>query len=216
MKPEQQADNLEKALLERATRLAQDYIQRAEQQRNEIEHEANERLRIREEREVLAAKSEADRLYQQQVQANELRLQAKLDHLRWQMIQQLKDSLSKELKSLSEDEKSYRPVLGALIKHAVQAIETEEVVVEVNARDRKRLQGEWQSLLDEAGVKKKLRLSDETCDAIGGALATDPNNRIRVDNTFNGRIERLQETLDEIIMEKLFSKAVTMAELLHG
>ena len=87
MQPDQQVENLEKALLERATHLARNYIQRAEQQRDEIEREANERLRIREEREVLAARAEADRLYQQRVQASELRLQAKLDETRWDMIQ---------------------------------------------------------------------------------------------------------------------------------
>lgn len=216
MKSDQQVDNLEKALLERATRLAQDYLRRAEQQRDEIEREATERLRIREEREVLAARAEADRLYQQRVQASELRLQAKLDETRWEMIKSVKQALGEELERHVADEKEYKPVLRDLIANAVQAIEADEIIIELNERDRDRLRNEWRELLDQPKRDKTVHLSDKAYPCIGGVRARDVQDRIRVDNTFEGRMDRLAEEIDQAILERLFSKAVTTGELLHG
>jgi len=73
-----QITELEAAILQRANRLAAEFRQRAERSRDNILREASDRLRLREEREVLLAKALAERAYRRQVQASELKLRAQM------------------------------------------------------------------------------------------------------------------------------------------
>ena len=75
-------ETLETALLERAQHLADEALASARQSRDRIIREENERLRLREEREVLMAKAIAERDFRRNVQANELNVEEELDRLR--------------------------------------------------------------------------------------------------------------------------------------
>ena len=81
-----QVTELESAILQRANRLAAEFKQRAERSRDNILREASDRLRLREEREILAAKTQAERSYRQRVQAAEIKHQEELDRLRWDLV----------------------------------------------------------------------------------------------------------------------------------
>ena len=59
MSKEPTLDDLEQALMDRARRLADEYLARAESTRERMLRDENEHLRVREEREVLAAELEA-------------------------------------------------------------------------------------------------------------------------------------------------------------
>lgn len=212
----EQTENLEKALLERASRLAREYLARAEQQREDIHRDLREKLHLSEERELLAAREKGERVYQQRIQASELALQARLDDLRWQQVQQIRDELLHHLQQRAEDETGYLPLLGQLLQDAAAAIAAEHLVVQANSRDRRRLQKietrQWQTWLP----GKQVTLSEQTCDCSGGVLVYDRDSRIRVDNTFEGRIAMLHEQLEQSIMEHLFSKTLTTGEMIHG
>ncbi|MDR9435784.1 MAG: V-type ATP synthase subunit E [Thiohalophilus sp.] len=211
-----QTDNLEKALLERANRLAREYLARAEQQREDIHRDLREKLHLSEERELLSAREKSERVYQQRIQASELQLQARLDDLRWQQVQQLLDELLHQLQQRAEDEETYLQLFGQLLQDAAGAIDAEHLIVQVNPNDRQRLQNvatkQWQTWLPD----KEITLSDQTCDCSGGVLVYDSDNRIRVNNTFEGRIAMLHEQLEQTIMEHLFSKTLTTGEMIHG
>lgn len=211
-----QTDNLEKALLERANRLAREYLARAEQQREDIHRDLREKLHLSEERELLSAREKSERIYQQRIQARELQLQARLDHLRWQQVQQILDELLRQLQQRAGDDEAYLPLLGQLLQDAAGAIDAEHLIVQVNPRDRPRLQNlapqQWQTWLPD----KQITLSEQPCDCSGGVLVYDKDNRIRVNNTFEGRIAMLHEQLEQSIMEHLFSKTLTTGEMIHG
>ncbi|MDY6980822.1 MAG: V-type ATP synthase subunit E family protein [Pseudomonadota bacterium] len=212
----EQTENLEKALLERANRLAREYLARAEQQREDIHRDLREKLHLSEERELLAAREKGERVYQQRIQASELALQARLDDLRWQQVQQIRDELLHQLQQRAEDEETYLQLLGQLLQDAAAAIAAEHLIVQANSRDRQRLQNvdtrQWQTWLP----GKEITLSEQTCDCSGGVLVYDKDNRIRVNNTFEGRIAMLHEQLEQSIMEHLFSKTLTTGEMIHG
>lgn len=210
-----QTNNLEQALLDRANRIAEEYLQRAKEQKEDIHRELREKLHIREERELLAAREKAERLYLQHVQSTELQLQAKLDHFRWQMISRVLDELLKKLRNLSDQTDEYLPVLKYLIKDAAAAIPSDELVVVVNQKDRKYL-ASHKKLLDEWLPGKQVKLSDTVSDCTGGAQVHDREDRVRVNNTFEGRISMLHNELEEGAMEQLFSKTMTTGEMLHG
>ena len=210
------ASGLEEALLERAQKLADEYIARAEQTRARMIQEANERLHIREQREVLAAQAEAERLYRRKVQANELKLQGKLDRMRWSLIQSVMQGLPEQLEAITQNENRYLTLLGDLLRHAADSIESDNLVAELNAADLQRLKEKWESFAEKAVPGKQIRLCPEPCTCRGGIRVHSEDNRIRVDNTFEGRIERMSELLQQSITERLFVGAINKGGLIRG
>jgi V/A-type H+-transporting ATPase subunit E len=209
-------DALEAALLARAKRLAEEYLAWASHSRERIIEETNERLRLREEREVLAAKVMADRVYRQRVQASELKLQGKLDRLRWELVQAVVQDLHQRLMVLAADKHHYLPILQRLLGAAAAAIEQEDLMAELNQRDLECLAKIWESFVAEAAPGKRVALSPKPLNCSGGVRVVSKDYRIRVDNTFEGRLDRLTEELYQIIIERLFAQAVPMKGGLHG
>jgi len=83
MDSESQVRQLEAALLEQAESLAREQRTAAVSARERVLADSAERLKIAEEREILSAKIEAERLVRRQTQSAETRLAAELDRLRW-------------------------------------------------------------------------------------------------------------------------------------
>jgi V/A-type H+-transporting ATPase subunit E len=199
------AADLEAALIARAEILAKEFLDGAALRREEILAEANERLHLREGREVLAARAAADRLQRQQVQTAEIRLAGEYDRLRWALVQSALTQLDEALTALAGDEARYLPVLGSLITAAAGAIDADTLVVELNARDLARMSGRWESFSKDLAPGKSLQLSRQPLTCGGGALLHDTENRVRVNQTFEGRKQRMSEMLAQVVMEKLFA-----------
>lgn len=203
MSDNEQIGGLESALLERAQKLAAEYLANGQQVRQQILAEANQRLRIEEEREVLAAKAHAERLYQQRVQAAELNLRSELDRVRWVLVNSVLASLPARLAALVEDETHYLPLLLSWLREGAQAIEREHLLVQVNQRDLPRLKNNWLKYAQQAAPDKQLELSEQTLVSIGGVLVSSADGDIRFDNTFEGRMEKLGEALQGAIADQL-------------
>lgn len=204
---------LETALAERARKLAEEHLARGHQARERILAETRQRLHIEEEREVLSAKAQAERAYQQRVQAAELDLRAVLDRQRWELVHAVLAKLPARLEEQMADETCYPPLLLAYLREAAQEIERDELVVQLNRRDWQRFRDEWEMLARQAAPGKRLTLSPETLNSIGGVLVTSADGNIRFDNTFEGRMERLDEILQGAVAERLEPRAVEMP---HG
>lgn len=216
MSAETGVDNLEAALLERAQRLADEALSLGRQNRDRIIREENERLQLREEREVLLAKSLAERNYRRRVQASELKVQEQLDRLRWSLTQSAVASMLDSLRELAADDNAYLPILKRLLREAVTAMEQPEVVAEFNERDRGRVHGNWDALCREVVPGKRVLLSERCHRAIGGVRVHSLDDSVQVDNTFDGRFERFEPRLYETLIERLFGKAMEMEDLVHG
>lgn len=194
---------LETALAERARKLSEEHLINGRQARELMLAEARQRLQIEEERAVLAAKARAERIYQQRVQAAELDLRADLDRVRWELINSAFPKLVESLSALAADETRYLPLLRNYLRECAQAIERDELVAQFNARDLQRLQKGWAQYAAEAAPGKRLTLSPDPLNSIGGVLVISADRDIRFDNTFEGRMERLAETLQGAIAERL-------------
>ncbi len=206
--------DLESALLQRARTLADEYLAHARRTRDQIIADANERLRLREEREILAAKALAERTYRQRVQANEIRQQEELDRVRWALVRQVIDVLPARLAQVAEDERRYLPLLARYLAHAAQAIERDALVAELNACDHARLAKRWEAFCREAGVQKNIALAPEPlANSQGGVRVRSADGKIGVDNTFEGRLERMQDDLHRVVTERLFASTETLAAL---
>lgn len=200
----EQVLELETAMLKRANRLAVEYHKRAERSRDNIQKEAHKRLHLREEREVLLAKSKAERTFRRQVQANELNLQKEMDHLRWNLVTSVKQQLQTRVAALIEDEPVYLALLKQLIAAAAHTFERIELTASFNSRDHDKLNPIWDSFYQDLVPDKSIAISSTTINTIGGVIISSNDGLIRLNNTFEGREERLSNRLNQIILERLF------------
>ncbi|MES9993895.1 MAG: V-type ATP synthase subunit E family protein [Candidatus Thiodiazotropha sp.] len=198
-----QVEALEKAILERAELMANECHSRAEAGRKNILREASERLHLREEKETLLAKSLADRAYLRRVQADELKLHSKMDHMRWNLVQVVVDRLQQSMRDLTKDEARYFELMQAYLQQAAEQIEEQRVLVSVNAEDLRRLKPKWETLTANLVPDKHFELLDESIETVAGCLISTTDQRIQIDHTFEGRLERLQRKVHQALVERL-------------
>ncbi|MGC8519220.1 MAG: V-type ATP synthase subunit E [Steroidobacteraceae bacterium] len=194
-----QAAGLESALLAHAQRLAEEYLADATKVQEQIAEDSNKQLRTEEERAVLTAKARAERIYQQRVQAAELQLRGELERARWSLIETVLDELPARLAEFARDESRYLPLLEQWLRAGAQAIERGELIVRANSRDLPLLSREWPRLGRESAAGKAMQLSAEPIESSGGVLLASADDKIRFDNTFEGRMERLNESMQRAV-----------------
>jgi len=202
-------EDLEAAILKRAEKLATEYRERAERRRASIVKEAGDQLRLREEHETAMAKSQGDLVYLRKVQASELRLKAHMDHLRWGLVQDMEHRLKDRMVAFATDqEDEYIQTLQKYLAQGAEAIERGDLVAEVNHRDHQRLVERWDAFVAEAAPGKNITLASSPIDTVGGMLIRSQDGSIRLDNTFEGRRERLRSKLHQIIVDRLIPATV--------
>lgn len=216
MSPRASVEELESALIARAKALAEEYLVHARRTRDRILGDAAERLRLREDREILAAKAAAERLYRQRVQAAEIRFEEELDRARWALVRRVLDALPARLAAIAADAPRYRVLLQRYLAGAADAIEREALVAELNERDLARYGGRWSEFCGEAGVTKPVELAGAPIACSGGVRVSSRDGRIRIDDTFEGRLERMQEELQAVIMERLFAAMTNVRAMMDG
>lgn len=213
-----QVDELEQAILARAERLATEFRQRAGRSRDSILREAAERLRLREAREESIAKALGDRVFRQQVQASELKMQTHLDQVRWNLVRDVERGLANRMRTFMEDEATYEAWLDRLIVEAASLIETPDLIVAANALDQRRLNARWDRLTASLPPGKTATLAPaaDALNTLGGAVITSQDGRIRIDQTFEGRIERLRPRIQQTILERLLPGGFETGNLFTG
>ena len=215
MSSETTVETLENALFERARKLADEYLARARQTRERMIEEENERLRLREERETLAAEAEAERLYRRRVQAVELQVQGDLDRLRWELVGRTKEAMMQRFADFTQGPE-YPPVLRRLLAEALAAIGDGDLVVQVNAADRERLATDWEGQIGAVAPGVHAVLDEQTGSFLGGVLVRTADDTVRVDNTFEGRMDRFEDRINQAIAEALFAAGMAMEGGAHG
>ena len=197
-----QVEALERAILAQAERLANEFRDRAKRSSDSILREAAEKLRLREQREDAIAKALGDRTFRQQVQAEELKMQGILDRTRWDLVSRVEQQLVDEMQALMAKESAYLKTLRDFIVTGAAEIGHERLHVQANSRDRRLLDTHWADIQAQVG-KQSLLLDERPIKTLGGVLVTSNDQRIRVDNTFEGRQARLRLRIQQVIQEQL-------------
>lgn len=216
MDADAQVSQLEQALQQQAESLAREQLQNAEATRARILAESAEKLKLAEEREVLAAKVEAERLVRRQTQAAETRLAAELDRLRWALTQATLAEVKTAFRKRVQDEARYRQTLEAWLGAAAQALPPGDLVAEVRAEDAQRLAPIWAELAARAAPGRSVSLVPHGQPSEGGLRVRLADDRARVDQTFEARQARLADELARVAMERLFASAPDLGTLIHG
>lgn len=211
-----QVQELEQAILARAERLAGEYRERANRSRDSILREASDRLRMRETREESIAKALGERTFRQRVQASELRMQSHLDQMRWNLVQDVERQLQDRMRQFIKDASAYAAWLDTLVLGAAQIIEHPQIHVRANPADSKHLSARWESIRASAPPHASLTLDEDPIETLGGVLVLSGDERIRVDHTFEGRLERLRPRVQQVILERLLPSGFDTGNLFTG
>lgn len=216
MNAEVQVKALETALLARARELVREHLDKAEGEKQRILHEVAQALRLAEEHEILKAKVDAERLMRRRVQAAEIRMQGEMDRLRWTLVQAVVSGVRERLARLVDDAPAYDRYLAAQLAASAERIDGHALVAELNVRDRARLAPRWEAFAHEAVPSKHIALGAATHAGSGGAILRTPNNHVRIDDTFEGRLDRLADAVHAAVLERLFAAVPHMEALFHG
>lgn len=216
MSSQLKVEDLEKALMQRANDLASEYLQRAKRSHDHFIDDENERLKLREEKEVMAAKMLAESIYRSRVQSSEQNVQKKLDQLRWQLIKDVITRVKEKMLDIVKDEKQYRQLIIEFIQYGITAIGSDSFLVEFNQTDYAKMESQWQSIIQEINGGENIKLSNHFHHMSGGIIMYDHKRSIRIDNTFEGRIDRLSECIHQMVAKQFFSELSHESEKIHG
>lgn len=216
MDAEAQVSQLEQALIHQAESLAREQRQNAEAAREQILAEAATRRKLAEEREILAARIEAERRVRRQIQAAETRQAAELDRLRWALTESTLSEMKTAFQKLTQDETRYLGVLEAWLAAAAQALPPGDLVAEVRPEDQKDLQPQWNDIAERAAPGRGVVLSSHGHPSEGGIRVLLANRLAQLDQTFEARHARLADELARVAMERLFASAPDLEMLING
>jgi V/A-type H+-transporting ATPase subunit E len=211
-----QADELENAILARAERLASEYRERAQRSRDNILRDAAEKLRLREQREEAIAKTLGDRAYRQQVQAEELKLQSHLDLVRWNLVRDVESRLAEQMEAHRKDSTAYLKTLQGFIQTALTEMERSQVILRANSADLKLLTKQWDRVAETLPADTQANLDENPIETLGGVMIESSDGKIRVDNTFEGRLARLRSRLQQVILERLVPSGFDTGSIFGG
>jgi V/A-type H+-transporting ATPase subunit E len=216
MEAEAQVTLLEQALIRQAESLAREQRERAESGRTRILNEVSEKIRLAEEREVMAAKAEAEKIVRRHTQAAETRLAAELDRLRWALTEASLAGVKLAFQELVADDAGYLAVLERWLAAAVQALPNGELVAEVRGSDQPRVAPVWAEMVARVAPGRKVALATHGQISEGGIRVRLADNRAQLDQTFEARQSRLADELARVAMERLFASAPDLGTLVHG
>ena len=201
-----QVKALQQAILQRAQTLSDEHIEQGKLTRDRIMQDAREKIKLMEQKELLAARLQSEREYQRQVQASELRIQAELDRNRWGLVQSVMDKVKRELAVRHGRDRDYRVLFENLLKQGVTKVGLPRLIASINSDDMSRFADNWASMVKNCcGDAVTIKLNPEACRSSGGVKLVSEAGDVMIDNTFEGIIARRDEALQRLIFERLFS-----------
>ena len=216
MSSQLKVEDLEKALMQRADDLAEEYLQRSKRSHDHFISDENERLQLREEKEVMTAKISAESLYRSRVQSSELQVQKKLDQLRWKLIKEVISQVKDEAEQVVKNKNQYQQLLIEFIGYSASLINDQNLILEFNQRDYQLIEPQWEQFLQQINSDKKIVCSKQFHQMSGGIILYNQNRSIRINNTFEGRLERLSDDIHQLVARQFFSELSHESDKIHG
>ena len=180
-------------------------LSEAQKEAEKIKAEARKRAEARAEWILRKAQTQAETEKQRIIANARLEVRKKRLEIQEALIREVIDALRERLAELPEDE--YFPMLVDLTAKAIEELGAEKVILKSNARTlgliRDRFDEFKGALSEKLGREVSIELGDEV-QTIGGVVVETPDGSVRVDNTFEARIERFEGELRAEIAKALF------------
>ena len=199
----EQAEKLEASLAAQAVTLADEHQRHGEEARDVILARAREHLEARAAREQEQFRLAAERLFRQRVQAASIRFAAEYDRLRWVLVEGALAQLQARLAQLVADPGRYHAVLRRFVAEGVAAIAEGELVAEFCPHELD-VREDGARIAREAAPGRGIEARPLAANASGGVRVLSNDGRVRVDNSFEGRLARLESEIVRRVMETLF------------
>ncbi|AQZ09162.1 VMA4 (YOR332W) [Zygosaccharomyces parabailii] len=143
--------------------------------------------------------------------ANKMRL--KVLGAREECLGAIFDKALEDLKAIGKKEKDYKPILKASIVEAMLRLLEPQVIVKITQKDQKLAKSLVDTVVKEykekAGKDVKVTISDDFLgkDIAGGAVVTNSDGKIVVDNTLEERLKMLSESALPAIRLEVFGRS---------
>lgn len=192
------SEALRQAIIERASREAQEIIAKAEKEAERILEEARraKEQMIQEERRRILAEVRADiRLAEARVKAREILLRAKQ-----RVAEEIINKTIERLRELSEEERarSLSNILEESLRTLRESVERPyDIVIMASERDI----GLLPKILSSSGIDNEVRI--EKADIMGGLLVKCCNGEVIIDNSYETRLKRAIENILPIILKEV-------------
>ncbi|WP_457741323.1 V-type ATP synthase subunit E [Thermococcus sp.] len=180
-------------------------LSEAQKEAEKLKEEAKKRAEAKAEWILRKAKTQAE-IEKQRIIANaKLEVRKKKLAVQEELIKDVLRQLRERLASLPEGE--YYPMLIDLTVEGLSELGIDEAVIRSNAKTVKLLSEKLEDF--KKAVSEKLRREieiklGEAIDVIGGVIVEAPDGSVRVDNTFEARMERFESELRATIAKALF------------
>lgn len=203
----QLTERLEGLLQAQAMDLAEKHHDRGRQTSEQIIADTKAKLQQLEAGEELRFQQEAEHRCRQIMQSARLRRDAELDRLRWTLAQGVLGEVRQHLGKLVEEPEQYRAVLGRYLAEAAREIPDGPLIAELNPRDIESIRPHWDELIRQFAPGREVRLAALSDSISGGMRVSNEAGNRRIDNTFEGRLVRMEDRMLGAIMDKLFESS---------
>ena len=180
-------------------------LSEAQKEAERIKEEARKRAEARAEWILRKAQTQAETEKQRIIANARLEVRKKRLEVQEELIQEVITALRERLAELSEEE--YFPMLIDLTVKALEELGGEACLVRSNEKTLKLLGSKLEEFRKSVAARlgRDVEISlGEPISTIGGVIVEAPDGSVRVDNTFEARIERFESELRAEIAKALF------------
>ncbi len=200
----QHTEKLEGLLQAQAMDLAERHLEKGRQTSEQIIRDVQVRLRQLEDGEELRFQLEAEHLCRQIMQTARLRIDAEIDRLRWALTLGVLAEVRTRLQKIANEPDRYRNVLVRYLAEAARAIPNGKLIAELSPRDIEWIRPDWEALVKQSVPGRQVELAALSDHTHGGMRVSNEDGSQRFDNTFEGRLDRMENELLGTVMDKLF------------
>ncbi|NJE62495.1 V-type ATP synthase subunit E [Thermococcus sp. 21S7] len=180
-------------------------LSEAQKEAEKIKEEARKRAEAKAEWILRKAQTQAETEKQRIIANARLEVRKKRLEVQEKLIQEVITALRERLAELPEEE--YFPMLIDLTVKALEELGGEACLIRSNEKTLRLIEGKLDEFRETVAAKlgRDVEISlGEPISTIGGVLVETPDGAVRVDNTFESRIERFEGELRAEIAKALF------------
>ena len=194
------AEDILKEAKEKAAKIVQD----ARKEAQTLLDAARLRAREEEEREAKEAKARGKSVYEEILAKGRMKAKREILQKREELINEVFKKAEEGLRKYVSSEKYEGDLLRIAIS-TCRKLGSTKVMIQANRRDLKLLEKNRDQIAREVGGDKPASISfGEPLQVIGGVKVSAPDEKIEIDETFDGRMLRAFETLRVKVAKVLF------------
>ncbi|MBT9159588.1 MAG: V-type ATP synthase subunit E [Dehalococcoidia bacterium] len=195
-------EKINEAILSKVREEARGIIAEAEEKAREEVEKARVQLeaRLEEERRKMRSKAEVEAariLAQASIRARQELLKAKAEVIA-EVTRGVKDALSRTT--------SNEAALKTLLREATQALETDRLQIYIAPRDKDIVE----TIVSGDGELSSMVMGIREADLLGGVMVEDAEGKMRIDNSYEARLESLLPRILPQVSKELFDKELTL------